>query len=103
MKVAIISSRNLKIENIKKYLPPETTEIVSGGAKGADACAKAYAIKNNIRLTEFLPDYKKFGKSAPLIRNREIIYYCDFVLAFWDCKSRGTKFTVDFAEKQANR
>ena len=34
MKVAIVGSRNLHVENLEKYLPKNTTEIVSGGARG---------------------------------------------------------------------
>lgn len=36
MKVAVIGSRGLLIENLGDYLPKETTEIISGGAKGID-------------------------------------------------------------------
>ena len=35
MKVAVIGSRNLSVENLGDYLPDDTTEIVSGGAKGS--------------------------------------------------------------------
>ena len=55
MKVAVIGSRNLTVENLGQYLPEETTEIVSGGAKGMDTCAREYAIANGLKLTEFLP------------------------------------------------
>ncbi len=94
MKVAVIGSRGLKINNLEKYLPQETTEIISGGAKGIDTCAKEYAIAHNIKLTEFLPEYKKYGKSAPLKRNITIIENADVVLAFWDGKSNGTRFVI---------
>ena len=100
MKVAIIGSRQLEIENLSEYIPLTTTEIVSGGAKGIDTCAKKYAISANIKLTEFLPDYSKYGKSAPLYRNLKIIAYADEIIAFWDGKSRGTKFVIDNALKQ---
>ncbi len=100
MKVAIIGSRQLEIENLSEYIPLTTTEIVSGGAKGIDTCAKKYAISANIKLTEFLPDYSKYGKSAPLYRNLKIITYADEIIAFWDGKSRGTKFVIDNALKQ---
>lgn len=40
MKVAVIGSRNLQVDHLEKYLPEDTTEIVSGGARGIDACAK---------------------------------------------------------------
>lgn len=95
MKVAVIGSRNLTVNNLEKYLPQGTTEIVSGGARGIDSCAKNYALANGIPLKEFLPNYDEFGRSAPLLRNLEIIDYADIVLAFWDGKSRGTKFVID--------
>ena len=43
MKTAVIGSRNLTVEHMETYLPLETDEIVSGGAKGIDQCAKRYA------------------------------------------------------------
>lgn len=95
MKVAVIGSRGLTIDNLEKYLPPETTEIISGGAKGIDTCAREYAISHNIKLTEFLPEYEKYGKSAPLKRNITIIENADIVLAFWDGISNGTKFVIE--------
>lgn len=99
MRVAVIGSRTLRVENLEKYLPEDVTELVSGGADGIDSCAKAYAIKNNIPIKEFLPDYDTFAKRAPLIRNIEIIKYSDIVLAFWDKKSHGTKFVIDNCKK----
>ena len=99
MKVAIIGSRNLFFNDFKKYIPENTTEIVSGGAKGIDQCAKRYAINNGIKLTEFLPKYELYGRIAPLKRNIEIINYSDIVIAFWDGKSRGTKFVIDNCKK----
>lgn len=95
MKVAVIGSRNLKVGNLEKYIPKDVTEIISGGAKGIDTSAKEYARSNNIKLTEFLPEYKKFGYSAPLKRNITIIENADLVLAFWDGKSSGTRFVIN--------
>lgn len=95
MKTAIIGSRGLTVKNLEKYLPPETTEIISGGARGIDACAREYAISHSIKLTEFLPEYEKYGKSAPLKRNISIIENADIVLAFWDGKSNGTRFVIE--------
>ena len=99
MKVAIIGSRTLEIANIGDYLPPDTTEIVSGGAKGVDTSAKKFALENGYKYTEFLPEYSKYRRSAPLKRNEKMVEYADCVLAFWDGKSRGTKYTVTYAEK----
>lgn len=99
MKIAVIGSRTLTVRNLEKYIPKDTTEIISGGANGIDRCAKEFAVKNNIRYTEFLPEYKIHGRYAPLKRNLEIIDNADFVLAFWDGKSRGTKFVIDNCRK----
>lgn len=99
MKVAIIGSRTLKIDNLAEYLPTNTAEIVSGGAKGIDLCAKQYALEENLKYTEFLPQYDLYRRNAPLKRNIKIIEYADFVIAFWDGKSRGTKFVIDTCEK----
>ena len=99
MKAAVIGSRGLAVDNLGDYLPEGTDEIVSGGAKGIDTCAAEFARANNIKLTEFLPDYKRFGRGAPLKRNITIIEYADTVLAFWDGKSKGTAFVIDSAKK----
>lgn len=100
MRAAVIGSRGLSVANLGAYLPKDITEIVSGGAKGVDTSAKEYALAHNLKLTEFLPQYDKFGRSAPLKRNIEIIEYADIVLAFWDGKSRGTKFVIENCRKR---
>lgn len=99
MKLAIIGSRNLQINNIEQYITDAVTEIVSGGAKGIDSCAGEFALSKGIAFKEFLPDYKKYGKAAPVIRNKEIVNYSDAILAFWDGKSRGTKNVIDYCKK----
>ncbi len=99
MRVAIIGSRNLTVENLEKYLPQQVTEIVSGGAKGVDTCAKQYAKANNLLYTEFSPEYARYQRGAPLKRNEQIVEYADVVIAFWDGKSKGTKYTIDYCKK----
>ena len=102
MKVAIIGSRSLTVQDLGTYLPDGTTEIVSGGAKGIDTCAKEYAKVHGLKLTEFFPDYKRYGRGAPLKRNLQIVGYADIVIAFWDGTSRGTKYVIDHC-KQIDR
>lgn len=100
MKVAVVGSRSLCVENLGKYLPKETTEIISGGAQGVDTSAREYALGHGLKLTEFFPEYSRYGRFAPLKRNITIIENADLVLAFWDGKSRGTKYVVDKCKKQ---
>ncbi len=99
MRVAVIGSRGLMVKNLEDYLPKETTEIISGGARGIDACAREYAQLHGLKLTEYLPEYSKYGRSAPLKRNITIIENADLVLAFWDGTSRGTKYVIDNCRK----
>ena len=99
MKIAIIGSRGLKIDNIGDFLPCGVSEIVSGGARGIDECAKNYATENGIKYVEFLPQYNVYGRVAPLKRNIEIIEYSNLVIAFWDGKSKGTDFVIKECKK----
>lgn len=95
MRIAVVGSRGLWVGDLGKYLPEETTEIISGGARGVDASAREYALSHNIPFREFLPDYKRYGRAAPLKRNITIIKNADLVLAFWDSSSRGTLFVIE--------
>lgn len=99
MKLAIIGSRGLYIRNIGAYLPPGVTELVSGGARGVDSCVRDFAQESGIPLREFLPDYPRYGRGAPLRRDREIVCYADEVLAFWDGQSRGTAYVLRLCER----
>lgn len=99
MRIAVIGSRTVRVDNLEVYLPKECTEIVSGGARGIDACAAKWAVEHGITLTEFLPEYEKYGRAAPIVRNRLIVEYADAVLAFWDGKSRGTLSVIKYCEE----
>ena len=100
MKVAVIGSRGLQVNDLGKYLPDEVTEIISGGARGVDTSAREYAMEHGLKLMEHLPEYNKYGRSAPLKRNITIIENADLVLAFWDGSSRGTKYVIDNCKKR---
>ncbi len=95
MRVAVIGSRGLTVPDLSQYLPDGVTEIVSGGARGVDTSAAIWARAHGVPLTEFLPEYEKYGRRAPLLRNITIIDYSDLVLAFWDGRSRGTAFVIE--------
>lgn len=43
MKLAVIGSRNLNVDNLENFIPDDVAEIVSGGATGIDTCAREYA------------------------------------------------------------
>ena len=102
MKIAIIGSRGITIDNIDFFVKDfvkDGDEIVSGGALGVDLCAREYAKSRNLKITEFLPDYKLYGKAAPIVRNRQIVDYADKIIVIWDGRSRGSLFTMRYARK----
>lgn len=100
MKVAVIGSRGLMVDDLGKYLPKDTATIISGGARGVDASAREYALRHGLELVEYLPEYSRYGRSAPLKRNIAIIESADLVLAFWDGASKGTKYVIENCKKR---
>ena len=85
-------------DSFDAFLPEDTDEILTGGAAGVDASVRAWAEEAGIPCREFLPDYERFGRSAPIRRNAEMLSEADLVLAFWDGKSPGTRFGIDDVE-----
>ena len=98
MKIAIVGSRKINVTDIERYVS-DCEEIVSGGARGVDTCAAEYAKNNGIKLTVFIPQYERYGRAAPIVRNKEIVDYADKIIAFWDGKSKGTLSVIKYAEK----
>ena len=43
MKLAIVGSRTIIIENLADFLPKKVSEIVTGGAEEIDTCAAVFA------------------------------------------------------------
>ena len=74
--------------------------LISGGASGIDSIAEEYADKHRISKLILYPKYEVYGKAAPLKRNEIMVDIADEVLIIWDGKSRGTKYTADYAAKK---
>lgn len=101
MNVAVIGSRTFEnfalVESTLASIPV-ISRVVSGGAKGADSLAQQYAEQNQIPVEIFKPDWKRFGRGAGVVRNREIIEAAEMVVAFWDGKSKGTESSIKMAQ-----
>jgi hypothetical protein len=103
-KLAIVGSRGFTDYEtfcifISDYITKEVDTIVSGGARGADYLAKKYAKEHQLKYIEIPAQWDKYGKSAGYRRNAAIVNLSDFVVAFWDGQSRGTKHTIDLSNK----
>ena len=83
-------------KNIRKQF---TIIIISGGCRGADMIGLRYATENNMTLKfttqiDSLPE-----KLLDSLRNRHMAEVCDYVICFWDGKSKGTFSMIQEAKK----
>jgi predicted Rossmann fold nucleotide-binding protein DprA/Smf involved in DNA uptake len=107
MNIGVVGSRTFNNYSLLKQVldrfvlnvEEKPLTIVSGGAKGADSLARRYCEEHNIQIVEFLPEWDKYGRGAGPIRNKKIVDYSDFIVAFWDGCSRGTASTIRFAKQ----
>lgn len=98
-KVVVAGSRNITDYQVicqeiaaSKY---NITELVSGTASGVDSLGEKWAIDRLIPVKRFPADWKKNGKAAGPIRNKEMAEYCDMAIIIWDGESRGTKNMIE--------
>jgi YspA, cpYpsA-related SLOG family len=106
MKCVIAGSRTitdpLELEKAIKLSGFQITEVVCGGAVGADELGRLWAIKNNILLKFFFPDWKTYGKSAGPLRNTQMATYVGpegGLIALHDGISKGTADMIRKAER----
>ncbi len=95
-KVAVVGSRTITCD-LSEYLEMVVDwfegdlSFITGGAKGVDETVEKWCENNPYECEVFKPDYKMYApKHAPLMRNTKIVCECDYLVAFWDGKSRGT-------------
>ena len=100
MKLLVIGSRSIINFDLSDYIDPDTELIITGGASGIDTLAERFADKHNISKLVLRPKYNIYQKAAPLKRNEKMVDIADEVLVIWDGKSKGTKYTLQYAQKQ---
>lgn len=85
------------------YIKEEYTLIfVSGGCKGADFLGERYAQENGYKIERYLAQWDKYGRSAGPKRNEKMAQIADYIICFWDGKSKGTMSMIRCA-KQFNK
>lgn len=87
MKIIIAGGRDLDPEDVFHSLNWlsyrfEATEIVSGGAKGAEEGGERWAKFYNIPIKRFNANWNQHGRRAGPIRNREMAKYADVAVLF---------------------
>lgn len=88
-----------KIEKITLISGGNKTTNSKGQLVGADYLAECWAYNNDMDVLRFLPDWFKYGKAAGPIRNKIMTRKADYMIAFWDGNSKGTKNAIECMEK----
>ncbi len=99
MKLLIVGSRSIKEYDLGKHVPAETTMIITGGADGIDTLAEKYADEKRLSKLILRPQYDLYGRGVPLKRNEKMVELCDMALIVWDGCSRGTRYTINYANR----
>lgn len=100
MKVIIAGSRSFNdfeaMLGFMSVLPLnwDITEVVSGGARGADKLGESFAHFHNKPVKLFPANWDAYGRAAGFKRNKEMAEYADGLIAFWDGTSPGTKHMI---------
>ncbi len=84
---------------IKEIRKQYTLVFLSGCCRGADLLGERYAKEKGYAIEYYPADWKKYGKSAGPVRNKKMAENSDFVICFWDGKSRGTASMISFAKE----
>ena len=100
MKLLIVGSRSITDFELSPYIPKEVDTIISGGADGVDRLAEQYADSHHLSKYIIRPRYDLYGRAAPLRRNEQMVDMADAVLIIWDGHSKGTQYTLKYAEKK---
>ena len=98
MKLIIAGSRTFTdYQLLCQTLAPDKhriTQVLTGGARGADRLGIRWAVSHSVRLTGFPADWQRFGKSAGVRRNFQLAQAGDVLVAFWDGQSPGTAHLI---------
>lgn len=99
LKVAVVGSKELVVINLRNYIPDRATEIVCGSSKRLDQALLKYASEKGLGFTEVLPDYRTFGRRAPIKQRYDVISAADEVVVFWDGVSQNMKMVIDHCNR----
>ncbi len=96
----IQSTDTTVIEEAVKASGFSILEVVSGAARGVDRLGELWAKKHSLKITQFIPDWDKWGKSAGFWRNNDMADYGEALIAIWDGSSKGTAHMIQAARNR---
>lgn len=83
---------------LRRLRQKHTVIILSGGCRGADLLGERYALENGFPIERYPARWDIYGKAAGPMRNRRMAENGDYIICFWDGKSRGTQSMIAYAK-----
>jgi Domain of unknown function (DUF4326)/YspA, cpYpsA-related SLOG family len=104
MKLIIAGSRTFTdYQRLCQVLAPDRhriTQVLTGGAWGADQLGYRWAWKHAVRHQLFRAEWARFGKAAGMRRNHQMAQAGDVLVACWDGQSPGTAHMIQCMEQR---
>ena len=107
MKVLVCGGRdfydvNLLFNTLNKiHKERKISSIIEGDASGADRLAGSWAISKDVKLEKFPANWKSYGRSAGMIRNKQMLEFGKPNLVIACPGGKGTANMIKLA-KEAN-
>ena len=98
MKLLIAGSHTFTdYQHLCQVLAPDRhriTQVLTGGAPGADTLGKRWAWSKQVPWKGFKADWERFGKVAGVRCNHQLAQAGDVLAVFWDGPSPGTAHLI---------
>lgn len=95
MKVIIAGSRHMTqgelIQPAVDLSTFDVSEVVCGMARGADSLGNLWARAKGVPVKYFPAEWKRYGRGAGPIRNKQMLDYADALIVFIWNNSRGSE------------
>jgi YspA, cpYpsA-related SLOG family len=104
LKTIIAGSRNITdLDLLEQFIEKsglQITTVISGSARGIDKLGETWADKHDIPVLRYPAEWKKYGRGAGPVRNKDMVDNAEACIVLWDGRSKGTKNMIDLAHKK---
>jgi hypothetical protein len=98
MKLIIAGAQTfIDYQHLCQVLAPDRhriTQVLTGGARGADGLGKRWAWSTQVPWKGFKADWERFGKTAGVRRNHQMAQAGDVLAVFGDGQAPGTAHLI---------
>lgn len=91
------------LDRLRGHGLPKITKIVVGAARSGELLALRYAQAHHLPVRVIKPNYIKFGRQAPWVRNGQVLAAAQGLVAFHDGQSKNTAHAIQLARAKPLR